>query len=180
MLWKKFLAKKNQKDKRKLVMSLFYSRANIIRGALIYAAGDTIACLITGDFMLSRVLGMMLIGGTVYAFEIPNYLLYLNDKNFGSDYKAKIIRGLLFHIYFNPLWIARHLLMIALISLDFNSIGFELISIGWYSFIYSTPFVLPANFVLQNYIPYKWRFISSAIFSGIMAVYYALSRILFN
>ncbi len=175
--FQKFHPNKQRKRNR---LALFYSRSNILRGSLIYAIGDTLACLISGEFLITRLIGMLIIGGTVYAFEIPNYLLYLNDKNWGNDLKAKLKRGILFHLYFNPLWIARHLLMINLISLNFEAINFDLVTIGWYSFLYSTPFVFPANFVLQNYIPYKWRFVASGIFSGVMAVYYALSAILFN
>lgn len=161
-------------------MTLFYSRTNILRGSIIYGIGDTIAALISGDFLITRLIGMMLIGGTVYAFEIPNFLHYLNEKIDVNSFKGKMIRATLFHLYFNPLWIARHLLMISLISMQFNEVGWGLITIGWYSFLYSTPFVFPANYAIQNLIPYKWRFTASSTFSGIMAVYYALSEVLFK
>jgi hypothetical protein len=39
---------------------------------------------------------------------------------------------------------------------------------------------LVANYVIQNKISLQWRFLASAIFSGLMAVYYALSELFFS
>jgi len=42
-----------------------YTKNNILKGAVIYAAGDSIAALILNEFSLIRLLGMMFIGATV-------------------------------------------------------------------------------------------------------------------
>lgn len=160
-------------------MNLFYTKANIIRGALIYCIGDTIATLISGDFNITRMLGIALMGGTIYAFEIPNFLLWLNDKDLGSSLKAKWTRTILFTLYFNPLWIARHVLLLELFSGNFERINWDLLSLGWDAFLYPLPIVIPANYIISNVIPYKWRFVGSTTFSGMMAIYYAVAPIIF-
>ena len=50
-------------------MRLPYSRADVLRGVLVYASGDTAAALLQGQFSPVRTLGMMLVGGAVYALE---------------------------------------------------------------------------------------------------------------
>ncbi|MBA4250428.1 MAG: hypothetical protein C0425_02660 [Chlorobiaceae bacterium] len=161
-------------------MKLIFTKENIIKGGLIYCIGDTIAALITNDFSISRMIGILLMGATIYAFEIPNYLAWLNNRNFGSSAKANIIRMVLFSLYFNPLWIARHLLLLNIFSGDFQKINWSLMSISLDSFIYSIPISLAGNYVIQNVIPFQHRFPSTAIFSGFMAIYYALSETLFG
>ena len=61
-------------------MKVSYSKSNIIRGALIYSTGDIIASLLLNEFMWSRLFGMIIIGATVYAFEIPNYFHWIDKK----------------------------------------------------------------------------------------------------
>lgn len=161
-------------------MQFFYTKTNIIRGALIYCIGDTIATIISGDFNITRMLGIALMGGTMYAFEIPNFLLWLNDKDFGTSLKAKWTRAILFTLYFNPLWIARHILLLELFSGNFEKINWDLLSLGWDAFLYPLPIVIPANYIISNVIPYKWRFVGSTTFSGMMAIYYAVAPIIFG
>ena len=60
--------------------NLEYSKSNILRGALIYSAGDTIASILLDDFTLYRLIGMMFLGATLYAFEIPNYFQWIVKK----------------------------------------------------------------------------------------------------
>lgn len=160
-------------------MRFFYSRDNIIRGGIIYTLGDTIATFITGEVQLTRILGMLIIGATIYAFEIPNFFLWVHDLRLGSTLKAKIARTLIVVAYFNPLWISRHLLFISIISLRFENINWDLIDLGVHSFLYGLPVMIPANYIIQNVITYKWRFIASAIFSGITVIYYALTEVIF-
>jgi hypothetical protein len=161
-------------------LKLIFSKENIIRGALIYAAGDSAAALIMDDFSLMRLAGILFLGGIVYAFEIPNYLFWIN-KHFHNEKKfTKITAAFLFTLYFNPLWIARHLFILNLFQGNFESLNFQLISIGTGSFIASIFWVLPANYIITNVIKYRYRFTISAIFSGLMAVYYALSETLFS
>jgi len=157
-------------------MKLNYSKSNIIRGGLIYTLGDTIAALIGNDFSWMRMLGILIIGATLYAFEIPNYFSWIDRKvrNTGT-FLSSIKRASIAMLYFNPLWIARHILFIKLFSGHFNEINWKLISIGFMSFLVNIPVSLGANYLIQNKIPLKHRFLASAIFSGLMAIYYSLS-----
>ena len=158
-----------------------YRLNNIIKGGLIYAIGDTIAALILGDFLWLRMLGMLLIGMTVYAFEIPNYFSWIERKSKGLEgLKLSLYKTTLAILYFNPLWIARHLLFIKLISSQFDEIGWNLLSIALISFVVNIPISIIANHFIQTKISLKARFVASAIFSGLMAIYYAMSATWFN
>jgi len=159
----------------------WYTLPNILRGMLIYSAGDTIACLISNSFSLNRLLGMIFIGGVVYALEIPNYFSWIN-RTIDESKKAadQIKRTLLAMAYFNPLWIARHLLFINLFTGHWENMTFNLLRAGLLSFAFNIPVSLTANWIIQNYIGIKYRFIASATFSAIMAIYYSLSEVLFR
>ena len=98
-------------------MKISYTKSNILRGAIIYSAGDTIASLLLGEFVWSRLLGMVFIGATVYAFEIPNYFHWIDKKTVNQSGISKTLRKTALAIlYFNPIWIARHLFFIKLFS----------------------------------------------------------------
>ncbi len=126
------------------------------------------------------MLGMMLIGGTVYAFEIPNYFRWIDTKTAGmTGFRGSLSRAGLAILYFNPLWITRHLLFIQILQGSWSSINLNLLRLGFYSFIVNVPVAFTANYVIQNRVPLKWRFFSSAVFSSLMAVYYALSQTIF-
>ncbi|MEN8117548.1 MAG: hypothetical protein ABFS16_11255 [Bacteroidota bacterium] len=160
---------------------MIYTRQDIIKGALIYSSGDTIAALILNDFSWSRLLGIVLIGATVYAFEIPNYFGWIDKKTAEyKGYKLLFYRTSLAILYFNPIWIARHLLFILLASGKFEQVSWNLLRIGLLSFLVNIPISLAANFIIQNKIPLNRRFFASAVFSALMAVYYALSIVFFN
>ncbi|EAY25507.1 hypothetical protein [Microscilla marina] len=158
-----------------------YTPQNIARGAIVYALGDCIAAFILGEFAWLRLLGMMLVGATLYAFEIPNYFRWIARKvGNDSSLKASFQRTALALLYFNPLWIARHLVLIKLVSGNAHLVGGHLLGIAFWSFIVNIPVSIVANYVIQNKIPLQWRFLASAIFSGLMAVYYALSELFFQ
>jgi hypothetical protein len=158
-----------------------YNWANILRGALIYAAGDTIASLLLGDFMWSRMLGISLVGATFYAFEIPNYFDWIEKKVKGEKgFLPALHKTGLAILYFNPIWIARHLLFIELFSCHWEGISWGLLRIGLYSFLANIPLSLLGNYVIQNVVRLPWRFFASAVFSALMAIYYALSMVLFG
>ena len=155
---------------------MIYRRSDILRGGLIYTIGDTIAALIAQEFSWVRVAGILLIGATIYAFEIPNYFRWIDRKTVGiAGWRSSLRRTLLAMLYFNPLWIARHILFIKLITGAFEEIGWGLIAVGAISFLVNVPLSLAANYLIQNKIPLKHRFLASAIFSGLMAIYYSLS-----
>lgn len=151
-----------------------------MHGALIYGLGDGCAALLSGQFQLSRLLGMMLLGGTLYALEIPWYFAWLEHRFNKPGSAHAVSRALLAQAFFNPLWIARHIAFISCFSGQFAAIGWSLLGVGMDSFMYAAPFALPANYAIQNFVPYRWRFAASATFSAAMAVYYGLSEALFG
>lgn len=155
-------------------MSLFrYRRNELLRGLLIYAAGDSVAALLTCQFSLHRMVGMMAVGGFVYSLEIPSWFRYIARRWKG------VPRALMAMLYFNPLWIARHLTFIALFSGDLDGIGWCLVTVSLKSFAVNLPFSFVANYLIQNKVPVDWRFFASAIFSALMAVYYSACGVIF-
>ncbi len=123
------------------------------------------------------MLGVAIIGATLYTFEIPNYFRWINSHTATlSGMSAGIRRAILAVIYFNPLWIARHLALIQLCSGNFHAISWDLLSIGLRSFIVNLPLGLAANFFIHNKLPLSRRFLASSLFSALMAVYYAMSE----
>jgi len=124
---------------------------------------------------------MILVGATFYAFEIPNYFDWIVKKTeHQKGLKATLSKTGLAILYFNPLWIARHLLFIKLFSGQFELVGWNLLEIAFWSFLANILISFIANYVIQNQFILKWRFLASAIFSALMAIYYALSETFFS
>ena len=124
---------------------------------------------------------MMFVGATFYAFEIPNYFDWIVKKTEHlKGLKATLTKTGLAIMYFNPLWIARHLLFIKLFSGEMEAIGWNLMQIAFWSFVVNIPISFIANYIIQNRFKLKWRFLGSAVFSAIMAIYYALSETIFS
>ena len=162
-------------------LKLAYTKANIFRGALIYSSGDLIATLLLGEFSIARLLGMIVLGATLYAFEIPNYFAWIERKTKEiAGIKKTLVKTGLAILYFNPLWIARHLVFIKLFSGTFSQIDFFLLRIAGLSFLVNIPISFVANYFIQNKVSLHWRFLASAIFSALMAIYYALGEVIFN
>lgn len=124
---------------------------------------------------------MILIGATVYAFEIPNYFAWIDRKTGGlNGIQKTLAKTGLAIAYFNPLWIFRHLAFIKLFSGNYEQINSGLLLVALWSFLANIPISFIANFIIQNKIKLDWRFLASAIFSALMAIYYALSETIFN
>ncbi len=47
------------------------TKRNCIQGAIIFTLGDSCAALLTGEFQVSRLVGMMLFGGTLLRLKSP-------------------------------------------------------------------------------------------------------------
>ncbi len=149
-------------------------------GGVVYAAGDSFAALLTGEFLYQRLLGMLILGGTLYAWEIPNYFQYLDRRIPGADLLSSLQRMLCSSLFFNPLWIARHLVFIECFAGQWQAINVDILFIATYSFVYAVPASLLVNYMIQNKTPLHWRYITSSVFSAFMAVYFALSEVLFG
>jgi hypothetical protein len=172
---------KIEKTKSLNSIKLKFTKQNILKGAIIYSAGDTIAALLLNEFSIYRLLGMVLVGATIYAFEIPNYFAWIDKKTISlNGIKKTLAKTCLAIIYFNPLWIFRHLAFIKLFSGNYELINSNLLLIAFWSFLANIPISFIANYMIQNKIKLDWRFLASAIFSAIMAIYYALSETIFN
>lgn len=127
------------------------------------------------------MLGIILVGAVVYSFEIPNYFAWIDKKTSSLEGMRKTLAKTGLAIaYFNPLWIFRHFVFIKLFSGDYELINSKLLLIAFWSFLANIPISLIANYLIQNKIKLDWRFIASAIFSGLMAIYYALSETIFQ
>lgn len=158
-----------------------YTLRSVLHGATIYAAGDTVASLLLGEFTLVRMLGMILVGATFYAFEIPRYFSWI-DRTVKTDisWLRACQRISLALAYFNPLWIARHLAFIQLFSGRFHAIGYKTLKIGTISWAANIPILILGNYIIQMVLPLRWRFFGSALFSACLAVYYAFCEMLFG
>ena len=159
---------------------LLYTKTNIIRGAIIYSTGDTIAALLLNEFSWYRLLGMVLVGATVYAFEIPNYFAWIEKRTAKiAGYKLTLAKTGLAIAYFNPIWIFRHLVFIKLFTSNLHQVDVSLFKIALWSFLMNIPISFVAYYLIQNKVYLDWRFLASAIFSALMAIYYAMSETIF-
>lgn len=150
-----------------------YRRRDLVTGLLIYGTGDSIAALLAGEFLLARCLGMAAIGALLYGLEIPHYFRWVSSKSSVlSAWQAALLRALLAMLYFNPLWVARHLFFIHWFSGAAVDSGIFLVALQ--SFITALPLTVLANLLIQNGIPLTYRFAASALFSCLMAIVYPL------
>lgn len=150
-----------------------------IKGAVVFGGFDAIAAQVLGEFSILRLFGMAIIGATFYAIEIPNFFAWIEEKSQGMQpWKGKIYKTLMTAVYFNPLWIVRHMCFIY--WLNQQHFGWEVFNTAWLSFWYGLPVSLAANYIIQNHISMKYRFLASAVFSGAMVVFYAVSAVYFK
>lgn len=158
-----------------------YSGMEVVRGMLIFGAGDAVAALLLDRFSLPRCIGMTAVGGLLYALEIPLVFAWIERRVPASGgVRAGLLRMLLAVLYFNPFWIARHVGFIALFEGALAERAPDLAGIAVRSFLVNVPVALAANYIIQNRIPLGHRFLASGIFSAVMAVYYALSEVWFR
>jgi hypothetical protein len=155
--------------------------SDILRGALIYPLGDALAMWIHGPFVWTRVLGLALVGGTLYAWEVGAAFRWI-DRRVPHDGSraAGLRRALMAVAYFNPLWIARHMLFLKVFAGQGAAVTWSLLATGTRSFVVNIPLALLGNYAIQNAVPRGARFAASAAFSGFLAVYYALSAVWFE
>jgi len=156
-----------------------YAPRELVRGLLIYSAGDTVATLIQGSFSVTRVLGVMCVGGFIYSFEIPRYFRWLETLFVDRvNFPWRCVRAAAAMAYFNPIWIARHYLFLSLfLSLSSGAWpgAYEgLAEQAVRSFVVLAPFSLLGNYFVQNCLLQRWRFTASAIMSGLFAIGYAV------
>lgn len=157
-------------------MSSGYKTRNILHGMLIYGIGDTVASLLLGVFSWHRMVGIMAVAAIVYSWEVPRYFQWIDRRaEVWPPRRARLYRMGLAIAYFNPLWISRHLVFIVIVSGDISTLSWAILLTGFYSFLVNLPFSLAANYLIQNVIPLRHRFLASSSYSALTAVYYAAS-----
>ena len=145
-------------------------------GGIIYMTGDSIASIIAHEFSFTRAICIFVIGAVLYAFEIQRYFRWIEEfiiRFHGS--KRVIVKTMMALVYFNPLWIARHLCFIYLVSGKASQISTHLLKVALFSFLINIPISILVNYIIQNRISLKYHFWGSAVFSGLMAIYYSMS-----
>lgn len=142
---------------------------------LIYCGGDSAACLMTGQLSALRMLGVALLGATVYSVEIHYYFAWIRSRVLlPQSHPERIVRALLAVAWFNPLWISRHTFFLRGFSGELTDPGMNLLRMGLVSFALTLPISLAANYFIQNRVRPHRRLHASASYSAAMAVYYAL------
>jgi hypothetical protein len=157
------------------------TRQAVLKGLIIYSFGDSVAALLLGQFSPVRCLGIALVGGTLYALEIPTVFRWIDGCTERlAPLRRSLARTSLALLYFSPLWITRHLVFIKVFSGKTPVFEVSMLGLGLTSFLYNIPLSFGANFLIQNKVPLRHRFLCSAVFSALMAVYYALSETFFR
>ncbi|MBX9880183.1 MAG: hypothetical protein K2Y22_17120 [Candidatus Obscuribacterales bacterium] len=164
----------------------------------MYPATDLIGQLITSNFNPYRLVALLLAGGLVYQYEIPTWFNRLSevclpkkvaglpvlrhltenrDEQLGLNGLARTI-GAVF--YFNPFWIARHMLFIKLATTSWSELMptmvlFWAIILATKMFILNLPIAVMGNFIIQDKLPLHLRYAGSIILSTIFSITYALA-----
>ncbi|MCB0832943.1 MAG: hypothetical protein KDC45_05740 [Bacteroidetes bacterium] len=161
-------------------MSAFWNRDRKA-GLIVYPLGDAVGMAILGSFSLERICALGLAGALLYASEIPWWFGTIERR-----WKKPWVKTVAAIAYFNPLWIARHFLIIQLVEEPFSfrntSVAWaqieEAVRLGVKSFVGAVVLSIVGNYIIQNRIRLEHRFLASALFSGGMAMYYAFSTLL--
>ncbi|MFC3193034.1 hypothetical protein ACFODZ_02155 [Marinicella sediminis] len=162
-----------------MAFKLLLIKSELIKGALLFGLFDTAAALMLGEFSWLRTFGMAAVGGTFYAIEIPSYFAWLEQRSQHMSQRQKaLFKTGMAVVYFNPLWIARHMCFIY--WLNGQTIDLGVLHSAWQSFLYGMPVSAVFNYLIQNHIAIKHRFLASSLFSGCMAIFYAVSAVYFK
>lgn len=175
-----------------------------LAGWVLYPLGDLIGQVIMGDPSLSRYITITVVGGVLYRFEIPKWFGFLDrfrlekdsiqkhrllryfvneattDGPFKFNWLGKTIGAALF---FNPLWIARHLFFIAVATTPFHDINWieilgSTLRAGSISFLTNLPICIIGNYFIQEHLSLKYRFLGSALLTTLLNIKYAMEFML--
>ena len=178
--------------------------SNLLVGWLLYPAGDLIGQVVMKEPSLSRFLAIMLAGGLLYRLEIPAWFNYLERLSISKErVQRHPALALLFSehldcmklnwlgrttgsmLYFNPLWIARHIAIIMLATTPFPELSLKTLALtslttGLKSFCTNLPIAFVGNYLLQQHVPLRYRFLGSAFLTTILTIKYAIEFRWFN
>lgn len=147
---------------------------DLISSWTLYPLADLLVQLSMHEFNAMRLVTIALAGGLVYRREIPTWFSQLDLAKLSGV--GRTIGSL---IYFNPLWIARHMLFIKIATSSWAEItsgALVLIALllGIKSFLLNLPLSLAGNYIIQTKLPVDVRYLGSIVLSGLLAVIYAL------
>ncbi|MBI1270751.1 hypothetical protein GC174_09990 [bacterium] len=179
-------------------------------GWVLYPLGDLFGQIIMDDVNPVRYIAVMIAGGIIYRFEIPRWFHLLDSFRLSSDtenrypFFKKLVHeddtGLRFNwlgktlgaaLYFNPLWIARHLFLIKVATLvgpdmhwyagvDFVAIIIASLKSGTVSFFTNLPIALTGNYLIQERMNLRYRFVGSAALTTVLNAKYAIEFVIFS
>ena len=179
-------------------------------GWVLYPLGDLIGQIIMDDVNPIRYITVMIAGGIIYRFEIPRWFHFLDSFRLSVDTELRypILKrlvhedetGLRFNwlgktlgaaLYFNPLWIARHLFFIKVATLitpgmnwysdvDFIAVLITALKSGTISFFTNLPIALIGNYLIQERMNLRYRFVGSAVLTTVLNAKYAIEFVLFS
>jgi len=168
---------------------------NWLIGWFLYPAGDLLGQSILGHVNVYRLIAIALIGGLLYRLEVPAWFRFLDhfriwrpdsallrpflcstERPARLNWLGRTIGAML---YFNPLWVARHLMVIMLATTSLPELNASTalaaaLSMGLKSFLTNLPLSVLGNYLVQQQVPLKYRFLASATLSGIFAAVYAI------
>ena len=161
---------------------MIYTKKDIFWGGILLVLSDGIAALTTDQLTLTRVLGMLIIGSTLYAFEIPNFFAWIEKitSKYFEGFTRRFIKTIAVVIFFNPIWIFRHFAFIYILLGEFELINHQLFLTASISYLFNIPISIVGNYIIQNKLPLDWRFVGSSVFSFIMTIYYSMSPAIFG
>jgi len=183
-----------------LFKSIPISKVDKLSGLIIYPLGDLIAQLILGEVSFLRLFFVALLGRFVYAIEMPKWFGFLANwksvkmpSSYFKFFCTQTNEGVALNwlgktlgttFWFHPLWIARHMLVLELANIVIGKTSLlaflpQAVSLGSISFVLQFPVAVVVNYIIICRLNEKSRFICASIFSGMLAIYYAVGRVYF-
>jgi len=171
---------------------------NNVAGWLVYPLGDLIGQLIGGNLNIARIVAIALAGGIIYRREIPAWFAFLVRfkvspstarrfpfmrlilKDDADGLKLNWLgRTLGATIYFNPLWMARHMMIIMLATHSWVTFNWaqalaDALVLGVKAYVCNLPMTLVGNYIIQERLPFKYRLAGSSLLSALVSIVYAL------
>ena len=160
---------------------MIYKKKDAFWGGILLALSDSFASYLIDQFSWPRFIGMLILGATIYTLETVNVFHWIEKtslKKF-SGFSSKIFKTIAIILFFNPIWIFRHYVFIDLFSGNFNNIGSGMLVTASVAYVVNIPFSVVMNYIIQNEIPLKHRFIGASVLSALMVIFFALSKIWF-
>ncbi|HEB61550.1 MAG TPA: hypothetical protein ENI82_00205 [Bacteroidetes bacterium] len=73
-------------------MKLIFNKKDILWGGIILAVSDGFGAYLTGGFSWIRFFGLLVIGSTLYAVEIPTFFAWLENYTARRSKRAAVFQ----------------------------------------------------------------------------------------